>query len=187
MSVGVGLPSSSLPGVNARCGVVPNGADKNAGDCGNRPTRVSLEEVCGESHIRERTHTAGCDKHQAAFQPTNAIPSSKDHGTRLGHTRAAVTYRVRVIGDLEHRTVDVLSVPGEEILDIIPVDTLPAIEAENAADGLEPPQRPKLHPSYWRPTVQSPLLCADPAASCAGDYGLCQCPNWGVWHRQLER
>jgi hypothetical protein len=54
---------------------------------------------------------------------------------RLGHTRAAVTHRVRVIGDLEHRTVDVLSVSGEKILDIITIDALPASKPKTRLTG----------------------------------------------------
>ena len=92
---------------------------------------------------------------------------------RLGHTRAAVTHRVRVIANLEHRVANVLGTPAEEALDIVPVDALPAIETENPADGLEPPEGSKLHPSYWRPTVQPPLLCADPAANWLREYRFC--------------
>src|SRR5439155_15225127 len=68
----------------------------------------------------------------------------------LGDARAAEPPRVRVVGDLENASVNVLRIAGEEALNVVAVDGQAAVEAELAANGSRATQMPELHPTHRR-------------------------------------
>ncbi len=53
---------------------------------------------------------------------------------------AAVPARVGVVAHFQHAAPDVVTVAGEESLDVVTVDGRSAVKPEDAAEGREPPQ-----------------------------------------------
>src|SRR5262245_34358148 len=57
---------------------------------------------------------------------------------------------IGVIADFEHMAVDVRGVSCQEGLDVVTIDALAPLRAEDPPDGLQPPEGTKAYLPYWR-------------------------------------